>query len=98
MRLIDADSFDYDIIKYMPKSFGSVENLIDAWRKLVDEQPTAYDVDRVSEQLRQKIYYAAEKSAEYDEAGKIDLMEICDAEVRAYRKAERIVKAGGVNG
>lgn len=98
MRLIDADSFDYGIIKYMPKSFESVENLIDAWRKLVDEQPTAYDVDRVSEQLRQKIDYAAEKSAEYDEAGKIDLMEIYDAEGRAYRNAEKIVKAGGANG
>lgn len=83
MRLIDADKLEYGIVSYIGEfSRVPLDDIIKGWQKIVDAQPTAYDVDKVLEQLRQKI----------------DLMEIYDAEVRAYRNAEKIVKAGGANG
>lgn len=91
MRLIDADKVNGSFVKN--ENYRGSEVMA-----LLSQQPVVYDVDKVVGQLREKIDYAAEKAAEYDEAGKADLMEIYDTEATAYRNAERIVKAGGVNG
>ncbi len=45
MRLIDADAFERFIHEHCQDS------LVDLWCELVKMQPTAYDVDKVVEQL-----------------------------------------------
>lgn len=89
MRLIDADT-----------SIESIRNLIGNGATLeqaVDAQPTAYDVDKVVEELKKKALESAECKAEAD-------AEMCGSsasrycgEIYAYNKAIEIVKGGGVN-
>ena len=86
MRLIDADTFCYEIIKYLPRSFESTENLVNAWKQLVEQQPTAYDVDKVVERLKKEIGDCM--CAECDMHADCDT---CRAE-----KAVEIVKSGGI--
>ncbi|MCI9142376.1 MAG: hypothetical protein HFH87_07100 [Lachnospiraceae bacterium] len=86
MRLIDADTFCYEIIKYLPRSFESTENLVNAWKQLVEQQPTAYDVDKVVERLKKEIGDCM--CAECDRHADCDT---CRAE-----KAVEIVKSGGI--
>ena len=47
MRLIDADALKNNIMDLMPS--GSVRGL---FKELVDDQPTAYDLDKVVEQIK----------------------------------------------
>lgn len=80
MRLIDADKLEsvdfYDCIDSM-----EIMNVI-------DEQPTAYDVDVVVARLELKL-----DNAEYDS---LLTSNEKDAYVDAYRRAIEIVKGGGV--
>lgn len=62
----------------------------------IDEQPTAYNVDKVVEQLRKNHDVEKDRAAEYDEAGRLDLMDEHDAKAEAYRNAIKIVKSGGI--
>ena len=93
MRLIDADVLDYDIIKYFPRAFESTEDIVAAWKKLVAEQPTAYDVDKVVSQL-------GEKAEAYDDPISSDpgFRRYCRGVSSGYRHSIDIVKAGGVDG
>ena len=50
MRLIDADAFEAYIKEHCKDS------LVDLWCELVHRQPTAYDVDKVIEQLEEKVF------------------------------------------
>ena len=47
MRLIDADKLIEDVLNSMPT--GSARGV---FRAFIDEQPTAYDIDKVVEQLK----------------------------------------------
>lgn len=95
MRLIDADAFiEYlglDAEDAREINLGEVVSLED-----FDRQPTAYDVDKVLEQMEQLKRCDESRAAEYDEAGKTYLMDMHDAKAEAYRNAARIVKSGGV--
>lgn len=62
----------------------------------VAEQPTAYDVDKVMERLEELASCEESRAAEYDEAGKLDMMNIYDEKAGAYRNSMRIVKSGGI--
>lgn len=89
MRLIDADDF---------KVF--LQNLVDAGAEyngiieLLDKQATAYDVDRVVEQLEGSTEYWNEKAAECDEIGDSTNMDICDGKYDEIMVAIEIVKKG----
>ena len=77
MRLIDADAINP---MRCPRSISEM-------RKWIDDQPTAYDIDKVVEQLEENWQivrgnYAVERSGYYE--GKMD----------AYDRAIEIVKGG----
>ena len=74
MRLIDADNYKGKIIA--SHCYSGVNRLIN-----VDDVPTAYDVDKVVEQLKETKAYM--------------LYENMNADVKWIDKAIEIVKAGG---
>ena len=85
MRLIDEEKLMEDIQKTITEQSGTID-----WLNMIYRQPTAYNVDKVVEQLEEladesyKAYCIAFNSddrAEYD----------------AYTNAICIVKGGGVN-
>lgn len=83
MRLIDADKLMEDIIKIckcQPYLEGMQSEIVYI-QDVVDEQPTAFDVEKVVEQLEKESYY-------------IDIE--TDREVVNLNEAIEIVKAGGV--
>lgn len=91
MRLIDADA----LIEAMKKTESEYENAMTCpswWSafNVISEQPTAYDIDKVVEEL--------EKEAErWEDSGK-EYKDKCEIAVgRGLRKAIEIVKAGGEN-
>lgn len=77
MRLIDADAFEEFTRK------NCTDSLVDLWCELVRRQPTAYDVDKVVEQLKTDFsvkLYGSDNSNNY---------------LIPLEKAIEIVKAGG---
>lgn len=52
MRLIDADNIDFGKVFIGASDFA--KDTREAAQKLIDEQPTAYDVDKVLNELREK--------------------------------------------
>ena len=49
MRLIDADVMHREIDKYDPEGRMSLKNI----KRYIDAQPTAYDIDKIIEQLEE---------------------------------------------
>lgn len=82
MRLIDADSIynvgDFVILNEDGNAYVSLADIC----KIIDIQPTAYDVDKVVEQLKETKAYM--------------LYENMNADVKWIEKAIEIVKAGGI--
>ena len=87
MRLIDADALKKDL-KSVTLSNGTLVNT-NAVLYLLEEYPTAYDVDRVVEQLED---YGNEEMDYYRNTPYEKCIEEC------VHKAIEIVKGGGVNG
>lgn len=79
MGLIDANKLIEDIRKrnYISKALSEI------FETIIDAQPTAYDVDKVVEQLEETKAYM--------------LYENMNADVKWIDKAIEIVKAGGKN-
>lgn len=81
MRLIDADNIcnvgDFVILNKDGNAYVSLDDLC----KIIDIQPTVYDVDKVIEQLEETKAYM--------------LYENMNADVKWIDKAIEIVKAGG---
>lgn len=94
MRLIDADEFKEIIVTYGKAGFAALR--INKICELIDSQTTAYDMDKVVEQLEELNKVEKSFVAEYDEDGRLDLMDIHDAKAEAYRSSRRIVKSGGI--
>ena len=80
MRLIDADAIKWDKCE---DADGNPVYVLD--KRDIDKQPTAYEPDKVVEQLEA---YSNEEEAE--RLGTIPVVELADA--------IEIVKGGGVNG
>lgn len=95
MRLIDADEFTKQIAG-MAIANGYPADKANKMCELIDCQPTAYDVDKVVEQMEELASCEESRAAEYDEAGKIDRMNIHDGKAAAYKNTIRIIKSGGV--
>ena len=82
-RLIDADALKKDL-KSVTLSNGTLVNT-NAVLYLLEEYPTAYDVDKVVEQLE-----AYSNADEAERLGTMPVVELADA--------IKIVEGGGVNG
>lgn len=74
MRFIDADNLNFQEQHYNKSQMKAILDFVDA-------QPTAYDVDKVVEQLKETKAYM--------------LYENMNADVKWIEKAIEIVKAGG---
>ena len=115
MRLIDADDLFEKVKKagaealaeYYEKdqdSFnGGICSACTDFGKMILEQPTAYNVDEVVEQLEKLKKEEQDRSDDCDENGCCDSEEIYDdgrsqGRFEAYEKAIGIVKEGGVDG
>lgn len=83
MRLIDVDKItDKEIAEYLGRVFASCTEDV---RCLLDEQPTAFDVDKVVEQLKKMA-----DSLRYEHVS-----EYFTGEADAFEIAIEIVKGGG---
>lgn len=87
MRLIDADGINFEKVFIGASEFA--KDMREAAQKLIDEQPTAYDTDKVMERLEQnsqniKLIYPTDQGYDYEDAIGIDT-----------KKAKEIVKSGG---
>ena len=83
MRLIDADEIDFNEVFVGASEFA--EDTRQAGKMLINAQPTAYDVDKVVEEL---VEYSNADEAERH--GTIPVIELDDA--------IEIVKRGGIDG
>ncbi len=88
MRLIDADKIDFGKVFIGASDFA--KDTREVAQKLIDEQPTAYDVDKVVEQLEKEsqnieLIYPTDQGYDYEDAIGIDI-----------NKAKQIVKSGGI--
>ena len=80
MRLIDADKLIEDVLNSMPT--GSARGV---FRAFVDEQPTAFDVDKVVSELE-----------DYKMWKELLIYDLDFRERQIIKKALEIVKRGGV--
>lgn len=83
MRLIDADEIDFNEVFVGTSEFA--EDTRQAGKMLINAQPTAYDVDKVVEELEE--YSNADEAERH---GTIPVIELDDA--------IEIVKRGGIDG
>lgn len=98
MRLIDADKFkewvDAGHLRSPSEQCLSENNVIN----MIDLQPTAYDVDKVVEQLEErKINREKEYKTASLQEGSYMLSMVFRESTKAYQKSMEIVKAGGKN-
>lgn len=96
MRLIDADLF-MDFIKEelkqdRPDDFH-IRNII----RILEDLPTAYDVDKIVEHLEELKMIHQVRSSHYLKQGCEDLGKKHLIKFNAYHKAIEIVKAGGID-
>lgn len=82
MRLIDADEIDFNEVFVGASEFA--EDTRQAGKMLINAQPTAYDVDKVVEELEE--YSNADEAERH---GTIPVIELDDA--------IEIVKRGGID-
>ena len=94
MRLIDADSIR-GCAKYI-KTNEKFEPyiMIDDLLKLLDEQQTAYDIDKVVKELEQK---KEEVQRMRNTCVALSDLEVCDIENVTYERAIEIVKQGNIS-
>ena len=81
MRLIDADKLIEDVLNSMPP--GSERGV---FRAFIEEQPTAFDVEKVVEQLE-----------DYKMWKELLIYDLDFRERQIIKRALEIVKAGGIN-
>ena len=89
MRLIDADDFK-KFMQALCKAGSPYESFIE----LLDKQTTAYDIDKVVEELEQK---KEEVQRMRNTCVALSDLEVCDIENVTYERSIEIVKHGGVS-
>lgn len=90
MRLIDADAFERSV---MCSDAEDMQDVIYALR----DYPTAYDLDKVVEQLEEAEHNARTMIGFEKAYGSVDDRIKAEAEARALKHAIEIVKGGGVD-
>lgn len=88
MGLIDADKLIEDINRrnYISKALSEI------FETVIDEQPTAYDVDKVVEQLETEQQKCTAQALETDD---VDIVFRCAIKETTMQTAIDIVKRGG---
>lgn len=88
MGMIDADKLIEDIRKrnYISKALSEI------FETIIDEQPTAYDVDKVVEQLEAEQQKCTAQALETDD---VDIVLRCAIKETTMQTAIDIVKRGG---
>lgn len=86
-RLIDADKIDFNEVFVGASEFA--QDTRNAAQMLIDNQPAAFDVDKVVEQLETRKTKAAALQKKYTS-------EYFEGETDAFEFAIKIVKEGGV--
>lgn len=87
MRLIDADKLKKDIL--LQNILGEpIQKIIDRYIHIVDEQPTAFDVDKVINELKRDKFIESE----------CILSDVHQGYNAGLSRAIEIVKVGGVDG
>lgn len=86
-RLIDADKIDFNEVFVGASEFA--QDTRNAAQMLIDNQPTAFDADKVVEQLETRKTKAAALQKKYTS-------EYFEGETDAFGFAIKIVKGGGV--
>lgn len=92
MRLIDVDMMNEDLFY---EQVGGKDSLIKAECafNMIMAQPTAYDIDKVVEELEHK---KEEVQRMRNTCVALSDLEVCDIENVSYERAIEIVKQGGV--
>ena len=93
MRLIDADALKRDL-KSVTLSNGTLVNA-NTILALLDKYPTAYDLDKVAEQLEEKAELAHKKCTIYPVYN--PLYDRYDTQYQELKACLEIVKGGGMN-
>ena len=88
MRLIDADKLIEDVLNSMPT--GSARGV---FRAFIEEQPTAFDVDKVLEKFDKYKDMYKRYIANYD----MTFGESSRGKLRLVEHLEEIVKVGGID-
>lgn len=105
MRLIDADELIKRIEKWMPKDPCGREQTVEERVATniavsvcmeIEETPTAFDKEKVIEELIIRKSIEDEKAAAFDEASDIQNMEVRDSISLAFQDAIKIVEKGGI--
>ncbi len=91
MRLIDADKIDFGKVFIGASDFA--KDTREAAQKLIDEQPTAYDVDKVVQRLEEmRLKREEQLRACVDN----DIADYLRCKMSAIAEAIEIVKSGGI--
>lgn len=95
MRLIDAE-----MIKIPTSMMHNIDGCymlrVEDVQRIISEQTTAFDKEKVIEELIIRKSIEDEKAAAFDEAGDIQNMEVRDSISLAFQEAIEIVKKGGI--
>ena len=95
MRLIDAE-----MIKIPTSMMHNIDGCymlrVEDVQRIISEQTTAFDKEKVIEELIIRKSIEDEKAAAFDEAGDIQNMDIRDSISLAFRDAIKIVEKGGI--
>lgn len=94
MRLIDADKIDFEKVFTGASDFA--KDTREAAQKLIDEQPTAYNVDKVVERLEVNAKYFQSEADELAQVGDWGTATELQGKAAAYRDAAKTVKSGGI--
>lgn len=87
MRLIDADAINFNQVFGGNSEFA--KDMIDAAQGLIDRQPTAFDKEKVIEELKARTEDSRKYWKAFDD-------EDAFGEMNAYRRAIEIVEKGGI--
>ncbi len=94
MRLIDADKIDFKKVFIGASDFA--KDTREAAQKLIDEQPTAYDVDKVVEQLEEKTEIAYNRYMDCSPNTPPSVYARYGTQYNERKLCLKIVKSGGI--
>lgn len=90
MRLIDADEFCRYTDEHCQDGFA------DLWKELIRRQPTAFDKEKVIEELLRKQHEALKIRNDKDTSCTAELKAFWHSRLEAYTLALEIVEKGGI--
>lgn len=102
MRLIDADELRKRICKGFTQNEPDENPMVDLCEcladfiSIIDEQPTAYDVDKVVHEINNKIQELDAKQQLFIENGLLNMADKMASKIGIYIECREIVEKAGV--